>query len=143
MHCPKDGKELVTSVYEADVEVDQCPQCNGLWLNQGELERIQETIENDYSEELVKMPDLVGDAYEMAKARLEEDRSCPGCGLALSKREWGFCSQVMIDVCPGCSGIWLDHSELLALEVFFERATRETKEIRRGFFGSLVSLFRS
>jgi len=39
MHCPKCGLGLTTIPY-GKVEVDVCGACGGLWLDQGELEKI-------------------------------------------------------------------------------------------------------
>jgi Zn-finger nucleic acid-binding protein len=60
----------------------------------------------------------------------------------MERREHGYCSQVMIDTCPKCRGIWLDQGELEALEVFFERTVAETEEVRTGFFARLADLFK-
>ena len=139
MKCPIDKIELNKQIYEGDVEIERCPQCKGVWLDAGELEEILETIENDYTEELKSIPDSVGRAYEMARSKLESERKCHNCGKSMEKREYGYCSQIMIDVCPSCRGIWLDNGEIQALEVFFERTRAEG--IRKGFFGSLLSLF--
>ena len=37
MKCPKCGGDLVEINYQ-NVMIDQCPECNGIWLDQGELE---------------------------------------------------------------------------------------------------------
>ncbi|MDI6765942.1 MAG: zf-TFIIB domain-containing protein [Bacteroidota bacterium] len=42
MHCPKCGSELQTITYQ-EVEIDRCFSCNGLWLDEGELEKISKT----------------------------------------------------------------------------------------------------
>ncbi|MBI4547754.1 MAG: zf-TFIIB domain-containing protein [Ignavibacteriae bacterium] len=39
MHCPKCGMELQTITYH-DIEVDRCFHCNGMWLDDGELEKL-------------------------------------------------------------------------------------------------------
>ena len=39
MHCPKCGMELHT-IEKGKVEVDACFNCQGIWLDAGELERI-------------------------------------------------------------------------------------------------------
>lgn len=39
MKCPVDGAELVMSD-RAGVEIDYCPQCRGVWLDRGELDKI-------------------------------------------------------------------------------------------------------
>lgn len=88
------------------------------------------------------MVDLGYNAYELARQKSGRALRCPQCGAELETREYARCSQVMIDVCPEDHGIWLDRGELEALEVFFERARTEARDLRRGFFRSLGSLFR-
>lgn len=39
MRCPKCGSELQTITYKK-VEIDRCFFCNGIWLDEGELEKI-------------------------------------------------------------------------------------------------------
>ncbi len=39
MRCPKCGARLKTRALH-EVEVDECPECHGMWLDQGELEKI-------------------------------------------------------------------------------------------------------
>lgn len=41
MKCPVDGAELVMTD-RAGVEIDYCPQCRGVWLDRGELDKIIE-----------------------------------------------------------------------------------------------------
>jgi Zn-finger nucleic acid-binding protein len=141
MKCPIDTTDLTRQRYEDDIDVDQCPECGGIWLDYQELERIQESRQRDYSEQLGQLPDLVGAAYAMALARSKPEIQCPGCGGAMERREHGGCSQVMIDVCPQCRGIWLDKGEIGALEVFFERTAVETAQARSGFFAGLIDFF--
>lgn len=142
MKCPCDNTDLVRRPYEGDVMVDLCPTCHGAWLDPGELEAIEESHERKHAEELARMPDLGYNAYELAQQKSSRVLHCPRCAADMEAREYARCSQVMIDVCPADHGIWLDRGELDALEIFFERARAETRSVRRGFFRSLVSLFR-
>jgi len=41
MQCPIDGTQLVMSS-RAGVEIDYCPNCRGVWLDRGELDKIIE-----------------------------------------------------------------------------------------------------
>lgn len=41
MQCPIDGTTLVISD-RSGVEIDYCPQCRGVWLDRGELDKIIE-----------------------------------------------------------------------------------------------------
>lgn len=44
MKCPIDGAELVMTD-RSGVEIDYCPQCRGVWLDRGELDKIIERSE--------------------------------------------------------------------------------------------------
>jgi hypothetical protein len=39
MRCPKCGMELVTINYK-NIEIDKCSECEGVWLDAGELEAV-------------------------------------------------------------------------------------------------------
>ncbi len=39
MQCPIDGTQLVMADRQG-VEIDYCPQCRGVWLDRGELDKI-------------------------------------------------------------------------------------------------------
>jgi Zn-finger nucleic acid-binding protein len=41
MKCPIDGTPLVMTE-RTGVEIDYCPQCRGVWLDRGELDKIIE-----------------------------------------------------------------------------------------------------
>jgi uncharacterized protein len=41
MKCPVDGTTLALAE-RAGVEIDYCPECRGMWLDRGELDRIME-----------------------------------------------------------------------------------------------------
>jgi len=41
MKCPIDGENLVMTDRNG-VEIDYCPQCRGVWLDRGELDKIIE-----------------------------------------------------------------------------------------------------
>lgn len=141
MKCPKDHTELATIVYKAAIQVARCPSCHGIWLDRGKLEQIRSAPGRDYSAEIARLPDVVDKAYSMALEKTAPPLDCPNCGKSMERREHGYCSQILIDVCPSCHGIWLDDAELGALENFFERAKYETDEIRRGYFSALRHLF--
>lgn len=39
MHCPKCGMELIEIDYKG-IKIDKCSECDGIWLDAGELESI-------------------------------------------------------------------------------------------------------
>ncbi|MGW9413973.1 TFIIB-type zinc ribbon-containing protein [Arthrobacter cupressi] len=47
MKCPVDSNDLVMSDRNG-VEIDYCPQCRGVWLDRGELDKIIDRAGNQY-----------------------------------------------------------------------------------------------
>ncbi len=141
MQCPIDSEVLHKITYEGGIETERCSSCGGLWLDHRELEAIQNLREHDYREELATITDSFEKSHKMALARHEESLSCPSCQQEMEKREYAYCSQIMIDVCPSCRGVWLHDDEIRELEIFFERAAAKTEDIRKGFFAGLKLLF--
>ncbi len=41
MKCPQDGATLTMSE-RSGIEIDYCPECRGVWLDRGELDKILE-----------------------------------------------------------------------------------------------------
>ena len=46
MKCPTDNATLVMSE-RAGIEIDYCPECRGVWLDRGELDKILERATAD------------------------------------------------------------------------------------------------
>jgi uncharacterized protein len=141
MKCPRDDGTLTAMKYEANIEIDGCGVCGGVWLDAGELERIQETVERDYKK--AARTDLVADEIHAAQQAKRDAIQCPKCNGAMTMRRYGMGSAVMIDACDAGCGIWLDKGELEALEKFFEDS-RENVEIpvHWRMWASVVSMFK-
>ena len=45
MKCPTDNATLVMSE-RSGIEIDYCPECRGVWLDRGELDKILERAQN-------------------------------------------------------------------------------------------------
>ncbi|NNC37331.1 MAG: hypothetical protein HKO02_07735 [Hyphomonadaceae bacterium] len=121
MKCPVDDFTLTEESYEGYFKIDRCPSCWGVWLDPGELDKIQRLTILDYSEELAKPENDVARAFALAKSKQEGTYKCVKCASDLVKKEYGFNSQIQIDTCPKGCGMWLDAGELEALEQFYER----------------------
>ncbi len=46
MNCPTDGTRLEMSE-RSGIEIDYCPECRGVWLDRGELDKIIERSDRD------------------------------------------------------------------------------------------------
>lgn len=69
MQCPIDGAQLVMTE-RAGVEIDYCPQCRGVWLDRGELDKI---IERSAAPEAPAVPRPVAPRQEYREERRDRD----------------------------------------------------------------------
>ncbi len=152
MKCPIDGNSLTKTFYEETV-IDKCSKCEGVWLDKGELEKIQNTKINNYKNEIKKASNQAANAYKLALDKSKKEGNCPICDTTLERKEYGYASQILIDSCVKGHGIWLDKNELKSLEIFYEKSRNIAKEIdveikaeseaeaKKGFLGTLLSVF--
>lgn len=138
LQCPRDGATLVATKYEGDVTVDRCPTCGGIWLDQGELEQVQQLVEKVHPETMTRLQ-MLNASINLAQQKQLPAIACPVCTKTMFRKEYAHCSQILIDGCPEGHGMWLDRGELEALEQFFETQRREEREDSKT--GSLWAAF--
>ena len=103
MNCPV-CKEVMIVLELNNVEIDYCPECGGIWLDEGELEALLE--DGEKKERLLK-------SMHVNNSVKEKKRKCPICGKAMDKVFCGYLEKkVLIDRCPKMHGIWFDKNEL-------------------------------
>ena len=105
--CPKCPDH--PPMHEEEVEgvhVHACKVCGGIWLNKGELNALAHPAE--------------GDLEYCSADHIEEDRVtdrlCPTCPeTRLIRVNFIAYSEIVMDFCRKCEGIWLDRGELDAI----------------------------
>lgn len=120
MLCPIDKKQMIILEYN-DVELDYCPICEGIWLDQGELELLLNMDEKKF--DLSDIPD--------AK---KSKRRCPRCRKKMIKENFPG-TEVEVDICTRDNGIWLDKGELL--EIAQSQSSTEIVKQTKEFFTDL------
>lgn len=105
MLCPNCNEPLLVLEY-AQVEVDYCDDCRGVWLDPEELALLFGG-EDIWAAALRPAP---GEAVTR-----ERGKRCPLCRAAMLKRQAGVAVPVVTDLCPRGHGLWLDAGELRAL----------------------------
>ncbi|TNE51541.1 MAG: hypothetical protein EP343_05435 [Deltaproteobacteria bacterium] len=106
--CPVCSVSL-EEVQMHDETVDRCPDCNGIYFDKGELESIVGLVAMVNS---VKLSEEDIDTIEPEEQ--ERELPCPVDGVVMEKRDIGG---YVIDLCPSCSGIWLDNDEITLLKL--------------------------
>lgn len=111
--CPRCDRALVVLSWR-DMDVDVCPGCRGVWLDQGELEELFERTGARMDDPLLEV--LKAEGHRSASRR---PHLCPRCDARL--REVPVpCGDdprpaLHIDRCPRGHGLWFDSGELHAL----------------------------
>jgi Zn-finger nucleic acid-binding protein len=103
MDCPACGNAMIT-LELADVEIDHCVGCGGIWLDAGELELLMD--------EPRKARELLHSFHEDPSSS-EKPRKCPICDKKMAKIVVGHAAPVLlIDKCRRGDGLWFDRGEL-------------------------------
>jgi Zn-finger nucleic acid-binding protein len=90
----------------AQVEVDCCADCGGIWLDAGELELL--LGDRALAEGFLN----AGVATDAVK---EKARRCPICRTRMDKQSAPGAAPVVFDHCPAAHGLWFDRGELALL----------------------------
>ena len=102
--CPHCFTRLEKSVFKKgiwSVETDVCPSCDGLYLDKGEIL----TLTNNRPLHNITTKYLGVDS--------DSKLLCPSCGSIMDMES---ISNIEIDVCLQCNGVWLDSDELEQLK---------------------------
>jgi Zn-finger nucleic acid-binding protein len=97
--CPKCRQSMFRGRH-AGTEVDLCSGCHGVWLDRSELAAI--------TGKPVDLPE--------SQPGTTTTFTCPRCSGPLRERPYGGRSDILIECCSGCGGIYLDRGELLVIK---------------------------
>ncbi|MCW6037439.1 zf-TFIIB domain-containing protein [Spirulina subsalsa FACHB-351] len=122
IRCPKCNGSMEQVVY-AEIEVDRCTQCHGIWFDSREAEQLK-TIEG--SEILDDGEEVVGDRYDPSAKPL----SCPRCRTPLLQMLDIDQHSIWYEKCVKCHGIWLDAGEFKKFKQNFS-PNKTSKSIKR------------
>jgi hypothetical protein len=103
MDCPA-CKSAMIVLELAEVEIDYCTDCGGIWLDAGELELLLE--DSKHTKQLL-------DSFKINTLCTEKPRKCPICLKKMQKIVVSLSTPpLLIDRCPRRDGLWFDKGEL-------------------------------
>ncbi|MCA9355870.1 zf-TFIIB domain-containing protein [Candidatus Kaiserbacteria bacterium] len=117
MLCPKDN--VVCNVRHLDdVEVDTCPKCQGVWLEQQEVRNLIRHFSfpkySSADELLAEWKTLENSGTPPENFWIEDKLTCTKDGSQMQKHYLAG-SKIGVDQCQLCKGFWLDGGELKAV----------------------------
>ncbi len=105
MKCPKCNDINLEEIKINGIRVDRCKNCGGLWFDRDELK-----IVRDHRDRNLSWLDF--DLWKDTDKLMVSGRSdCPRDGKPLFKIKCKN-TNVLVDICLDCQGIWLDKDEL-------------------------------
>lgn len=115
MNCPKCHQSL-ESVEVGGIRIGRCPRCEGTWFDRDEL-RVLKDREDGGDYQWLDV-DLWKD-IDKFRARRQQRYSCPKDATPMTTVHYGE-SNVAVDVCSTCRGVWLDKEEYREIIRFLE-----------------------
>ncbi len=104
MDCPVCKQSAMITLELNGVEIDYCTQCEGIWLDAGELEELLGDVNK--SKELIN-------SFKIDSGNAEAARKCPICYKKMQKIIIGSAEpKLFIDKCVKGDGLWFDKGEL-------------------------------
>lgn len=103
MSCPTCQKPLVQKTLHGQ-QIDQCKDCNSMWVDEGELTAILRLIDS------ARQPPVpVSNAASISLQRQLEMESidCPACMTEIQPSVYAYDSGIVVHRCKQCRGTWL------------------------------------
>ena len=111
------GKGVGPSGHPLQVEIDQCPSCEGMWFDAWEMEVTMGTRTSLLS---LAQAAVGADSQMAAPGSDQPTPRSIDCVRGHGQMAVVTILEVEIDVCPACSGSWLDAGELKALHTAYK-----------------------
>lgn len=103
MNCPACENAMIT-LELANVEIDHCVNCGGVWLDTGEIELLMD--------DPLKAKHLLA-SFREDSTTAEQPRRCPICKKKMAKIVVERSNPPLrIDKCRRADGLWFDKGEL-------------------------------
>lgn len=102
MQCPKCQASLEAVVY-ADIEVDRCTNCKGIWFDSMEAQTLKKIAGSESID--------TGDPKTGSEFNEQGNINCPKCKTRMTKMVELNQSHIWYEKCPVCYGVWFDAGE--------------------------------
>ena len=112
---------IAKSHYGADVELNQCPGCGGVWCDDLEMHRVSpRSVRSLNKLNAKKLQKLVP---------IKKNLTCPKCRGSLKEfKDPYFPKQIKLEHCYDCGGFWLNRGELLQFKDWQQKRSGITKQ---------------
>tara|TARA_B110000503_G_scaffold63002_1_gene99644 strand:+ start:4162 stop:4500 length:339 start_codon:yes stop_codon:yes gene_type:complete len=105
----------------ADQTVDVCEICRGIWCDSGELGAVVNALIS-----ADKVPAAESSSAGESRQHEDHDRQakpCPRCAQLTEPFNFAYDSNIFLNRCNACDGVWLDGGELRSVAQFVKRTS--------------------
>jgi Zn-finger nucleic acid-binding protein len=122
--CPRCKTELKT-VLVGTTRLQECPGCEGIWVDSDTLQQICNDREKQAA--VLGVPAML--PHEPVLEQKIRYLPCPVCGALMNRVNFAHCSNVIVDVCSR-HGTWFDKDDLRRIVEFIRAGGLETARAR-------------
>jgi Zn-finger nucleic acid-binding protein len=124
MKCPV-CLRVLEKIKVGKVVLDICQGgYGGVWFDGDELDKVAKSVaaEEKTVAKITRRVEVAGDEHRVLK--------CVRCrGVKLERKLFSLPSGVIMDCCPKCAGVWLDHGELETIREETNPAPRPARHV--------------
>ena len=111
MQCPSCNATLEEYEYHHTLSVEVCPTCRGMWLGRGKLGALIAYLGESDAVQATLMAATA--RHIISKREMHESvKRCAHCGVPMEQFNYAYDSNIILDRCRACDGVWMDRGEL-------------------------------
>lgn len=108
--CLRCGAGLVELPYPGtEILIDRCPDCQGIWLDQGEFQQLRAEMKKWVPEDDKSLNERAQELFAGIEEAGADRMSCPKCAGQLMDE---VIDRIPVERCESCDGTWFDAGEL-------------------------------
>ena len=137
MKCP-DCSYTLKPIECKGVIIHECTKCNGKWFERNELQKLE--AREDKTVRWIDFEPFGKDAEKLSVT--SEGKTCPKCLKRMQSLKY-LKSNVVVDKCSDCKGVWLDKGELAKIIIYLKNLvdTAPASELVKDTFKEFVKIF--
>lgn len=137
MKCP-DCKHVLKPIDCKGVVIHECTKCDGKWFEKDELQKVE--AREDDTVRWIDFEPFSKEAEQLSAS--SEGKTCPKCLKKMASLKY-LKSNVVVDKCPTCKGVWLDRGELAKIIRYLKDLvdTVPASELVKDTFKEFIKIF--